>query len=112
MHDYACIYSLTITHLCILRPYSYFSLARDYCADIFMHHSLSIAMWLPLALLMTWRKAREAIFTILWARNTCAHGCADARACSAAKRTARLPRSPIVRCHHPRFCHSLTAGPL
>ena len=53
MHDYACIYSLTITHLCILRPYSYFSLARDYCADIFMHHSLSIAMWLPLALLMT-----------------------------------------------------------
>ena len=53
MHDYAYIYSLTITHLCTLRPYSYFSLARDYCADIFTHHSLSIAMWLPLALLMT-----------------------------------------------------------
>ena len=53
MHDYTCIYSLIITHLRILRPYSYFSLACDYCAGIFMHHSLSIAMWLPLALLMT-----------------------------------------------------------
>ena len=53
MHDYTCIYSLIITRLLLLRAYSYFSLARDYFADIFMHHSLSIAMWLPLALLMT-----------------------------------------------------------
>ena len=40
-------------HPHILRPYNYFSLTRDYFAGIFMHHSLSIAMWLPLALLIT-----------------------------------------------------------
>lgn len=40
-------------HPLILRPYSYFSLACDYHAGISMHYSLSIAMWLSLALLIT-----------------------------------------------------------